>query len=372
MPDTPDGNRISTDPYDGPSQPQAIVLWRTRAHNIFCTFPRWRDTPATLEELQGFATKARRIVSDCKFAVFSCETHDGDTGYHLHAVLNRSTTGSITSRILNRIVYGEDPERSGHFEAVRGIVRSIRYTIKDNLYYAVGIDIPEFLRRHPGSSSQQPTVGASVMEMIKEGKTLWEIAQTHQTFGIRHSNQIRKMQQMWITEERKKQRLEWSILIYSSNISEVNEVGQWLNGNIMKEREFKKKQLWVHGPPGVGKTSMIRYLKKFLSVYDFPMDEEFYDGYSDEHDLVVLDEFVGQKQIAFLNKFLEGDEMALRIKGAQIVKQKNMPVIILSNFSPKDCYRKVTEERLAPLLARLQVVEWNDLVCFHSGTIIKL
>lgn len=68
--------------------------------------------------------------------------------------------------------------------------------------------------------------------------------------------------------------------------------------------------------------------------------EDFYDYYDDEtFDLVCLDEFKGQKTMQFLNCFLQGGDMFLKKKGSQYHKRKNIPVIILSNWSLDDCYR---------------------------------
>jgi hypothetical protein len=73
-----------------------------------------------------------------------------------------------------------------------------------------------------------------------------------------------------------------------------------------------------------------------------PLGEDFYDSYNDDdYDLITADEFKAHKQITFLNEFVQGGLlMNLRIKGGQIYKKKNLPVIICSNYSIEECYSK--------------------------------
>lgn len=131
----------------------------------------------------------------------------------------------------------------------------------------------------------------------------------------------------------------------------------WLRRNLYN-REFKQKQLYLHGTANLGKTSLVRALARCLAVYHAPMEESFFDLYDEEtHQLVCFDEFKGQHPLTFMNAFLQGDCMSLRKKGSQYLKTKNLPTIILSNYSPRDAYSKVTEEKLDTFLVRLEVVE---------------
>lgn len=88
--------------------------------------------------------------------------------------------------------------------------------------------------------------------------------------------------------------------------------------------------------------------------------EDFYDSFDEEaHELVVFDEFKGQKSLVFLNRWLQGDPFTIRVKGAQILKSKNLPFIFLSNFSPYDCY-KVHDASYDAFLTRLNVVHLDS------------
>jgi len=67
---------------------------------------------------------------------------------------------------------------------------------------------------------------------------------------------------------------------------------------------------------------------------------------------------------------LSGDPTPLsRRSSAPLVKRDLLPVIILSNFNPQQCFHKCSEEQLAPLMDRLLVVDYpqNQLLRFIEG-----
>lgn len=110
---------------------------------------------------------------------------------------------------------------------------------------------------------------------------------------------------------------------------------------------------------------MISQLRNHLRIYDVPF-EEFQDDYDDDDfDLAVFDEFQGwQKTLTFMNQFLEGNPMYLRKKGAQIYKRKNLPCIILSNFSPREAYPHVPDIQMEALESRLEIVAMDtEIIC---------
>ena len=85
-------------------------------------------------------------------------------------------------------------------------------------------------------------------------------------------------------------------------------------------------------------------LFRSVSQSRYPM-EDFYDLYPHpEPELLWMDEFKGQKTIQFLNLVAQGAPMTLRIKGAQKMKLKNIPLIVLSNLTIAQCYHKAVEK----------------------------
>lgn len=143
--------------------------------------------------------------------------------------------------------------------------------------------------------------------------------------------------------------------------SEEKVVIKWLGDNIGRPKAFKSPQCYLYGPPNSGKTSLINVLQKWVPTYMFPT-EDFYDQFDQNlHRLICLDEFRAQKTIQCLNQWLDGQVMPIRIKGSQSLKTKNLPFLILSNFSLSEAYSKTDDAHLEALRARLTVVKVQSL-----------
>jgi len=144
----------------------------------------------------------------------------------------------------------------------------------------------------------------------------------------------------------------------------IQQLLEWVNSNVCQSRPFRSPQLYLWGPPACGKTSFLRLLEKYLRVYYMPTDENFYDFYDDDsYDLIVVDEFKGQKTIQDINRWLDGQNMTIRMKGRQSLKYKNLPIIIVSNFPPHIVYRNKFEKgELEPFTSRLYVVEVKGMI----------
>lgn len=199
------------------------------------------------------------------------------------------------------------------------------------------------------------------------GYTLEEIDKKYPQFVLLHKKKLEDYLTFQNQLKEKNSKKAWEPHILPLDTSSPNfTIWNWINMNIKTKRKFKEKQLYIWGPPNLGKTSLIIYLETMLTVYWVPMDEEFYDDWLDNHyDLAVLDEFKGQKTVQWLNRFLQGGPMSIRKKGSQSRKTQNIPVMILSNYSLEDCYKKMAEqniERLESLKARLEIVEVTQYI----------
>ncbi len=90
------------------------------------------------------------------------------------------------------------------------------------------------------------------------------------------------------------------------------------------------------------------------------MDVRHLDDYDDnDYDLVVMDEFKGQKSITWMNGFTQGSHFPIHRRYEGIMKIKNIPIIVLSNYSIEGAYEKVNmfnPERLNSLKNRFEVV----------------
>lgn len=150
------------------------------------------------------------------------------------------------------------------------------------------------------------------------------------------------------------------------HLAAIKQLLGWVNANVCVSRPFRSQQLYLWGPPRTGKTSFLRLLDTMLRIYYMP-GEGFYDQYDDDnYDLIVMDEFGPThdlKPIQEYNKWLDGQVMALRKKGSQGLKTRNLPFIFVSNFPPERVYHKVFGRgELEPFTSRLLVVEIKQMI----------
>ncbi len=97
-----------------------------------------------------------------------------------------------------------------------------------------------------------------------------------------------------------------------------------------------------------------------------PLDTHYLDDYDDsEWDLIMFDEFKGQKTIRWLNGFVEGSPFPVLRRYHSTIKKKNLPVIVLSNYSIEEAYSKVNmfhPERLDTVRTRFQVEQVQKFI----------
>lgn len=290
------------------------------------------------------------FAEDLSGAVVAEEEHE-DGSPHLHAVivLKKRLHLSDSGRILDPLT-----GQHGNYQAVRSFHDCLRYVTKGKRYVSYKLDVSAILKKMGGKF-------AEAVLMLAEGKQLEDLDEDFLPTIAMHK---RKLDEFiaWCDIKRTRVNLvAYGGLVYEGTHLQTQIIVDWLNRNVRQKREFKQTQLWVAGPPNYGKTTLINMLNSRLSTYMMPLDEEFYDAYNDQdYDMVVLDEFKAHKTIQFLNLWAQGGQMTIRKKGSQGVKKKNLPLIILSNYTPKECYSKSSDYALAPLLVRFQVVNLGD------------
>lgn len=104
----------------------------------------------------------------------------------------------------------------------------------------------------------------------------------------------------------------------------------------------------------MGKTTLVEALREYFRIY-YSAGSKWFDGYDDEHhELMVFDEFNGAVPMAIMNRVLDGQHCTLEVKGAQISKNRNLPVIILTNYTRDELYtgERVNESVRQAFLSR--------------------
>lgn len=153
----------------------------------------------------------------------------------------------------------------------------------------------------------------------------------------------------------------------------IVQVASWLNNNLPpNNRPFKQSQLWLWGPSDMGKTTLRVELSKHFKAYNVCDEDKWWSGFDQSHEIAFFEEFNGSKTLSQMKTFLDGSEVPLAQKGEDpIMKDKNIPVIILSNMPPEEVYAKANNEHslsFQALLSRLKVIHVTEFLAIPWKT----
>lgn len=293
-----------------------------------------------------FETKNFKIEK----AIFASEKHaDGSPHLHVYVSLETSFHSTLPSCLD---IPGEDQGQDyhGNYQVARNPRNTIQYVIKSGDY----VTIPEDW----DPKGKGPSALTLVCGMIAERKSLQDIWQAHPSSALIHKRKIDEMLAEVTKWEQVRSLVSIAPLLWGPVPMELsqNVIWDWLQTNVLHKRVPRQPQLFIHGEPGIGKTHLVGVLRQALRVYDVPV-EDFYDMYRDEDfDLAIMDEFKGWKTIQWMNSWLQGTVMCLRKKGAQYLKTKNLPTIVIANVPLEDIYRNTAAVFLEALRQRLIIV----------------
>jgi len=284
-----------------------------------------------------------------------CEEAHKDGTPHLHVFLLFNQRKNFKASNCFDFIGG----KHGSYEVARSVRGSVEYVTKGGNYIVEGLDV-EAIKKKKAQKNE------TYAKMLMDGKTLSELNEVDPGYVMMNKRKLEEYQTWVECESEKKRKLEWVPPKLDGLTGANLKIAEWICKNIRQPRPFKSPQLYIHGPRNVGKTSLIVWLEKYLSVYHIPMGEEYYCLYSDSHDLIVMDEFKGQKTIQWLNSFIQGNPFNIRKKGLQSMKRKNLPCIFLSNYSLQEVYSKANQDgRLSTLECRFECVEVDTFIDFY-------
>ncbi len=322
---------------------------------FFLTFPKCNVEPTV-------ALNNLIFKYPCKWAIVSQENHlDGSLHLHLAFWLKDMI------RYRDAHLWDFIAMKHGDYQVAKNIVKVVKYVTKDKNFVTHQIDVETWLKSH------QTKTGASfelVAKMMMQGKSLDELNDLYPGM-ISHNLAKLKLYRTFLDgkkrREKDKELQNWTPLDIGNLDLDFRILGLWMNKNLNGiQRPFKAPQLWLWGCSNLGKTSLIISLKKYLRIYMVPMDVRHLDDYEDDqYDLIVLDEFKAQKSITWLNGFIQGNDFPVHRRYSSTLKTKNLPVIVLSNYSIEGAYEKVNmfnPERLNSLKNRFTVVHVNKFI----------
>jgi len=319
--------------------------FRLQAMNLFLTYPQCTTTKEeALENLK------RVFPSSLKGAIVAKEQHaDGEP--HLHILVYLSSKFKTRStKQLDSIC-----RKHGNYQAQKNTKKCFDYVTKEDTDFLTYGTIPSF------KSSSRTSKSTIVADMILSGSSLQDVIKLDSGYCLSNLRKIREFKS-YVSEMSHQESLQ-SVrlpLPLDGLTGLLIPIVEWLNTNLRQPRSFKQSQLYIYGPPSSGKTSLTEWITNHFSVYPIPSQEDFFDYFeNNKFDLAVFDEFKGNKPITLLNEFLQGTRMCLKVKGSQYIKTHNIPVIILSNYSPADSYKgAILKDPIAidSLLTRLLVI----------------
>ena len=72
-------------------------------------------------------------------------------------------------------------------------------------------------------------------------------------------------------------------------------ITQWISENLFESsRSLRKAQLYLWGGPHLGKTHLAQTLRASMTTYSPSHGEKYWDGFDDDVDLIIMDEFNGK------------------------------------------------------------------------------
>lgn len=137
---------------------------------------------------------------------------------------------------------------------------------------------------------------------------------------------------------------------------------RWLALNLFGEpRTLRQPQLYLYGPPMMGKSTLISILETYLKVYKPSYRIHWWDEFDNNTQMLVLDEFKGQLPVTFLNTVLDGQRgVVIPRRNGDFVKNVNIPVIVLSNYPPYEVYQ--SNENIAAFVTRFTIVNVTTFI----------
>lgn len=330
---------------------QAEPKFTLQAKRYFLTYPKCDKEKSVVCDYLSTQLGAHQVL-------VSEEKHE-DGSPHLHVFLSFEKAKRVSKADFFD-VDGFHP----NIQTVKNMKECIKYITKDDKEPAqYNFDYKAVIN---GKSSKF----AVVAQKILDGMSLFKLNEEEPGFVLQHKRKIEEYE-AWVAMKRPRlDLLPWELLPVPA-FGPERQIAEWCNSNLFKPRPLKSPQLYIFSPPNCGKTTFVQFLERFCRIYYMSLLEDFYDFYDDDsYDLVVIDEFKGQKTIQFLNQFLDGQTCTIRIKGGQRIKRRNIPVIILSNWPLNHVYSgaidKHGHDAIAPLIARLEIVSVNSFIKFYN------
>lgn len=315
---------------------------RLDAKAVFLTFPQNDTSPETA--LQAIIDREGERL---KWAVVARELHlDGHP--HLHVLV------TFSSRIRCKLDHFDyvGGNKHGNYQSARYPKKCLAYVVKKGEFVAFGIEPLEYLKEdHSAKKGKKMT--DELAKAIQDGATDAALLAMSPGFVMLHLRQIDAFRTR-LSLLSKTTRTDTATTVTLSLTSPTVSPVTW-SMNRTSSQKFRNPALWLCGPTKTGKTTVLDELFRSLAGFQIPFNNDFSLWLDHAYDFAYCDEFHGQLTVAFLNAWIQGHPMHLNTKGSSVMKNHNLPTIIVSNFTPQQCFPKA--QQLETLLGRLVILE---------------
>lgn len=262
---------------------------------------------------------------------------EGTEHYQGYVILPRTHELKWCKKHLNNRAHWE-PRHGSHDQAKA-------YCSKE----ATRIDGPYYVGEEPKKLNipalipklDKKGVWSEVAERIESGATFDDIYGWNSGFALREK---RKLDDALLYHEVKRARKDINdgvVTLIVNNVTYSIPIGVSL--------PHKTRQYFINGPIDSGKSTIyIKLLEFGLRGYPIPNDGKF-DGYDDSFDFAYIDEVKTLRNVQVMNNFLEGTTMILQARYRNILKKKNLPCFVMSNFTLEECFKMKGQMTLAQM-----------------------
>lgn len=128
--------------------------------------------------------------------------------------------------------------------------------------------------------------------------------------------------------------------------------------NRKKYRTHTTKGLWLWGGTGAGKSHKAFEDFNPETTYVWPNDKRWWDGYTSQHETVVMNDFRGEIPYNTLLQLLDKWPMTVPRRNKEPMPFTAKRIIITSSLQPHQVYKqREDEDKIAQLLRRIEVCE---------------
>ena len=335
--------------------------FRLSAKKLALTYPQCDKEP------QAVIDKAVEVwgAASIKWMFVVRELHEDGTP-HLHAAVWLGFTPDWRTTDCLDFLTGQH----GNYQAMKDVTAWVTYLCKgDGPRATLKIDPEKFLESR---KKKQSVAFLEVARYLQDEMDVVKAVDKYPGFALQH---LRKMetyvQFLEGVETGGRTRKSWEEFtqeeINSLPFQGQVAIAEWCNENLGKDKGFgQRKHLMIHGNTGIGKSTFVQTLAPYFRIYPVPMEETWFDTYRDQHyDIALFEEVDPQnaKPISFMNTWNDGGPMCLRVKGAQRLKRKNLPSIVLTNYSADQLYQREHNQNFVAFnsyLRRYTVVDMSQ------------